>query len=302
MFGFRDVFQYLECDSCGCLQLVNGPEDLGRYYPPSYATFGRNGTNEPNRVLVRVREYVRKRRNRSYFEDASWLDRLLESQYEYPQLKSFAQIGATRGMAILDVGCGSGRLLLDLQKLGYKNLLGVDRYLPESTNYADGLKVVKAAFEDLAGAWDVIMFHHAFEHMSDPANVLRLTADRLAPGGRCLIRIPLVGWAWRHYGVDWVQLDAPRHLFLYTEKSFRLLAHREGLRVQKVRYDSTGFQFWGSELYRRDIPLRKLSIRRVKSLLGTGQMKDYERRALELNDQGLGDQAVFYLTRAADRG
>jgi hypothetical protein len=39
MFGMRDVFQYLECGACGCLQLLNIPKDMGKYYPEQYYSF-----------------------------------------------------------------------------------------------------------------------------------------------------------------------------------------------------------------------------------------------------------------------
>jgi len=298
MFGFRDVFQYLECGACGCVQLLNPPQDLGRYYPSGYSAF--RSVEAPDTVLQHIweniRDYARERRNQGYFEGAGWLDRLLARRYEYPQLESFARMRASRQVRVLDVGCGSGRLLLDLKKLGYENLLGVDPFIPKAIDYGNGVRVMKEGLENLAGTkWDVIMFHHAFEHMPDPAKVLRFTANLLAPNGHCLIRIPVVARAWEQYGANWVQLDAPRHLFLQTERSFQLLAHREGLRVYKVTYDSNESQFWASELYSRDIPLREVSAREVKSLFGATRMKEYRRRALEMNGQGVGDQAAFYL-------
>ena len=62
-----------------------------------------------------------------------------------------------------------------------------------------------------------------------------------------VIRIPIAGThAWQTYGVDWVQLDAPRHLFLHTEDGMRSLAAGAGLQVTAVVHDSTAMQFWGS--------------------------------------------------------
>jgi len=36
MYGFRDEFEYMKCSNCGCLQLVNIPDDLSKYYPNDY--------------------------------------------------------------------------------------------------------------------------------------------------------------------------------------------------------------------------------------------------------------------------
>jgi hypothetical protein len=62
-------------------------------------------------------------------------------------------------------------------------------------------------------------------------------------------------YAWEHYGVKWVQLDAPRHFSLHPVESIRLLAKKAGLKVVNITHNSTSFQFWGSEQYERDIPL-----------------------------------------------
>src|SRR6185437_9012453 len=100
-----------------------------------------------------------------------------------------------------------------------------------------------------------IMFHHSFEHIEDQIGTLAEVKSKLSPNGLCLIRIPVAQWAWRHYGVNWVQLDAPRHFVIHTHESMIMAAEQAGLNIVNVEYDSTAFQFWGSELYRKDIPL-----------------------------------------------
>jgi hypothetical protein len=60
---------------------------------------------------------------------------------------------------------------------------------------------------------------------------------------------------WEEYGTDWVELDAPRHLYLHSLKSIKLLAKEEDFELVDFFCDSTELEFWGSEQYRRDIPL-----------------------------------------------
>lgn len=296
MLGFRDVFQYLECEGCGCLQLLDPPPDMARYYPSHYTAFR---ADEPRTLVVqRIRNYLRKRRNQGFLGPRTWFDRFLAGRYPYLQFQAFARIGADRQARILDVGCGSGAVLLDLKELGYENLFGVDRFIANSINYRNGVIVVKGGLEDFVGtSWNVIMFHHSFEHMPEPAGVLRLAASMLAAGGRCLIRIPVLGWAWQHYGVHWGQLDAPRHLFLHTAKSFRLLAQAAGLDVQAVSYDSNEFQFWVSELYSRDVPLASLARLVPPPDFSSSQLRSFRLQAARLNSQARGDSAVFDLIK-----
>jgi 2-polyprenyl-3-methyl-5-hydroxy-6-metoxy-1,4-benzoquinol methylase len=295
MLGLRELFQYLECQACGCLQLINPPEDMSRYYPANYTAFG--GLRQLKfSTLQGLRDQVRKRRNEGFFGKQSWLDRCLTNRYENLQLRAFAGMGLDRKARILDVGCGSGILVADLRELGYENVLGLDLFIPRTLDDGNRVRVVKGELQDLTGTnWDVIMFHHSFEHMPNPSAVLRVARNLLNPGGHCLIRIPVLGWAWQHYGVHWAQLDAPRHLFLHTVKSFRLLVEAVGLEVCEVSYDSNELQFWVSELYSKNIDLASVGSSRRQKVFSRSKMQDFKTRARRLNIEGQADSAVFKL-------
>ena len=114
-----------------------------------------------------------------------------------------------------------------------------------------------------------------------------------------MIRIPTASsFAWKEYGVDWVQLDAPRHLFLHSVNSMKLIAAETGLEVHDIVFDSTHFQFSGSEKYQQDIPLND---QRKKGLFEKIAWKFKKpvltRRANQLNREGRGDQAAFILRK-----
>jgi SAM-dependent methyltransferase len=297
MLGFRDQFHYLECASCGCLQLLDPPSDMARYYPTAYTAF--QPSDRSLSFRQRIHRYLRSRRNRGVFYSRSLVDRFVAGLFEYPQLKAVARINPDLKARILDVGCGSGTLLSDLQGFGYENLMGVDLFIPQALELPGGVRIQKGGLETLAGTtWDLIMFHHSLEHMPDPARVLRLASDLLAPRGHSLVRIPLVGWAWEHYGINWAQLDAPRHLFLHTENSFRLLAANCGLRVQDVNYDSIELQFWVSELYAQNKPLSSMDMNRPQTVFSRSQLRDFRARAAKLNLEKRGDAAAFDLVHA----
>ena len=38
LLGTRDTFEYLECGSCGCLQIAEIPDNLLKYYPDFHRT------------------------------------------------------------------------------------------------------------------------------------------------------------------------------------------------------------------------------------------------------------------------
>jgi len=115
-----------------------------------------------------------------------------------------------------------------------------------------------------------------------------------------LIRIPTVSsHAWRHYRENWVQLDAPRHLFLHSVKSLKHLAETNGFELIKVVYDSTEFQFVGSELYLRNIPLKAHCGKNIKNtLFNKDEIDEYRKKAEALNQMNDGDQACFILYKS----
>jgi SAM-dependent methyltransferase len=295
MFGWHESFRYVECGLCGVVSLASPPADLGRFYPRDYASLGP--------IDRGLRGVAKKLRVQAYFGRGLGFGSWIARRYPRPDLAAMAKMKIPKNCRILDVGCGSGKLLLELSGLGYKNLAGTDPFIGSDLDYGNRVRVKKSFLIDLAAAttakpvWDLITFHHSFEHVPDQLETLQAAARLLAPNGRCVIRIPVIGYAWEKYRTNWVQLDPPRHFFLHTEKSMELLTRKAGLNIKSVEYDSNEFQFWGSELCRRRIALRSYGV--PHRFFSTKQLREFKSKAEELNAARRGDQAVFHLTIAA---
>lgn len=293
MFGSKETFAYFVCAGCGCLQIATVPADMSPYYPPEYYSFR---SREPGAF----KRFFKRRHARFALGERGTLGWLLSRLYPPPAYTSWiSQANVAFSDAILDVGCGGGQLLLELHAAGFVNLTGIDPYLAREMSRGDDLRILRRSLDDLAGSFDFIMLHHAFEHFADPRGALRRVRELLNPGGRALIRVPVAdSYAWRTYGVDWVQLDAPRHFYLLTRRSMAILAADAGFTLTDVIYDSTAFQFWGSEQYRRGIPLRddrSYAVNPSAAVFTAGDIARYARDAERLNRQQDGDQACFYL-------
>jgi hypothetical protein len=39
LYATREMFTYILCEGCGCLQIAEIPPDLGRFYPSHYYSF-----------------------------------------------------------------------------------------------------------------------------------------------------------------------------------------------------------------------------------------------------------------------
>jgi len=297
MFALGESFVYFQCAKCRCLQIRDIPTDMTRYYPEHYYSMQvelphSNGRLSDLRLAVESR--LRLKVNNRLFGSSR-------------RTRIFDWMRGTRtnyDSAILDVGCGRGKLLHELRLLGFKNLTGADPFVAKDL-LSDGVRIYKRQLAELEGHFDLIMMHHTFEHLPEPEANLAAAAERLRPGGFLLLRVPLVDcFAWRKYGVHWLSLDAPRHFFLHTEKSIGLLAQRTGFSVEDVVYDSGAHQFWGSEQYLRDIPHRSPTSYEgnpAGSIFTRQQIRQFEQQSRELNAKRDGDAACFYLRRQDTR-
>lgn len=297
MFGYQDSFTYFQCSNCGCLQISQFPEEISKYYPPNYSSFSQ---------MTKQKKFYKLFLKRKLFDYAIFkkdlLGRILAQKYSFDKrLSSLSEININKESSILDVGCGTGKLLLSLKIAGFKKLCGIDPFIANSIIYENNLIIEKKFLHEMDGQWDLIMFHHSFEHIPDPIDTMKCVSRLLSPKGVCLIRIPTTSsYAWEHYKENWVQLDAPRHLFLHSLQSMELVAIAGNLHIEKVIYDSGTFQFWGSEQYLRNIPLlseQSYLVNAEKSPFSENDIHVFKIKAERLNEEKRGDQAAFYLRK-----
>lgn len=286
MFGFKGQFKYFECSACGCLQINEMSDDISKYYPLYYYSYTQN-IPALKRLPFFKRLFAGIRIKKKYKKNVDLLRYLKE-------------INTGTNEKILNVGCGKGLLICELFNEGFENIEGVDKFLPKEIDHGFGVKVVKKDVGELpVASYDLIMMNHVLEHMPEQQKELSDIRIVLKDKGCLMIRIPVLGEAWEQYLGNWVQLDAPRHLFLHTLKSVEMLAEQTGFEIRKTFFDSSSFQFLGSELYKKNIPLFSKSddykLFSFEKLFDRNQMENFENRAKELNKKQRGDSAVFYL-------
>jgi SAM-dependent methyltransferase len=295
MFGMQETFTYFQCSECHCVQLEDLLSDLSKYYPPTYYSITVSPPRQFSNPIIRI---IKRIRNSYAVFGRGALGKLLCHWFPHETLQPLSRISLTKNSSILDVGCGAGAALYSLRELGFSNIMGIDPFIKEDILYPNGLKILKKTIKEIESKWDVIMFHHSFEHLSDPVECLRSVARLLLPNGTCVIVIPTVSsYAWKHYGVHWVQLDAPRHFFLHSLESIKFLANKAGLQLVDVVYNSTPFQFWGSEQYLRGISLisdNSYWINPSRSIFSKKDIKRFSQMANKMNAEKCGDSAAYY--------
>jgi len=298
MFGMGGEFPYFQCGQCGCLQISQIPDDLSPYYPPGYYSFHLQAVPQHG-----IKAWLAGKRDLASVTGRGLLGRWLGKRVAArPDLACLGRVPLKLPMRILDVGCGKGQLLSILHRAGFPHLEGVDPFLSEDVEVVPGVVVRKLPLKKVTGKFDLIMLHHVFEHVENGGEMLADCRDRLAQDGKILLRIPTVeSAAWEKYQTNWVQLDAPRHLFLHTRTSLTHLARQAGLKLLSTHCDSSEFQFWASELYQRGIPLTnpRGKTESPENYFTSEQMKQFANEASVLNANDRGDQFIVLLAKAA---
>ncbi|TAL70074.1 MAG: class I SAM-dependent methyltransferase [Bacteroidetes bacterium] len=298
MFGTREKFLYFECFKCKCIQIAEIPDDLSKFYPKDYFSLNLPKTNF-------VKRFIKKKWYQHSAGKENVIGKIINKRKGFaPFYEWLKYTNVNFNSSILDVGSGQGLRLYELELAGFRNLTGVDPNIDKDSKIGKNIIIYKKYLGELVGIYDLIMLHFSFEHMPNPKEIMDEAFMLLNKDGALLIRIPVTGsFAWEKYGTDWVQLDAPRHIFIHSEKSIEILAERTGFQIENVVYDSTDFQFWGSILYQNNIPLTATKMfspdpmSDFRDLITKDDMIKFSEDAKKLNLENRGDQASFYFKK-----
>jgi len=295
-FGFRDEFEYFQCSSCGCLQIARFPDNLSKYYPKEYGAYKLHEKVHEHKI---IRYLKRKKLENSLGINHNPVGFLLNLIIDKGFIKYLRPANITIESSILDVGTGHGSRLIGLKKKGFMNLTGIEPFIEQDIEYDIGVKVYKKLLSEFDGQYDFVMLNHSFEHMPDPLQAMKDVYRLLKNERIALIRIPLAdSLAWEKYKTNWMAMDPPRHFFLHTRKSMKILAEQAGFSITDVIYDSKDFQYAASEQLVRDIPLlapNSYYLNRKSSIFTRSDLRKFAKMAKELNRTKQGDTACFYL-------
>lgn len=144
------------------------------------------------------------------------------------------------GNRILDLGCGNGRYMLTLQKAGWE-VYGCDLSKSGITIAAQqGLNVFHGTLPEAkfpSSFFDAVRLDHVFEHIEDPAELLKEIRRVLKPFGALVIRVPNgESLSFKLFGKHWGLLGVPFHLFQYSASTLEGILSRNGLQVVDFKY------------------------------------------------------------------
>lgn len=265
MFRKNDSsYLYLSCEQCETIYLSSelSSEEIENAYPNSYYS----QAHDPERIVILGNQILAGWVLKVFLTLPNALYRLGYSLGPSSQIRNLLRMvyaagrssgrrpkGNKNSRRYLDVGTGSGILpaFLSQSQSQSSEWIGIDPFLRKELD-TDQLKLCRESLEQhgsqrLRDLYDVISFNHSLEHLDNPEGEIRSAVGLLKDSGRLLIRIPNAGSiAYRRYGQNWFQIDAPRHSFIPTLKGLAFLSKRCGLEIIDTWCDSSSTQFWMS--------------------------------------------------------
>ena len=255
-FCAGDGWSLRRCLDCSAAFLDPRPDrqTIGRAYAVYYTH--EDAPLEPEPFAAHTRTAARNGYlNARYgyeFSPTSWLGPLLARFL--PKTRSYADRSVRnlrlprRGARLLDIGCGQGTFLVEMRRAGWE-VQGVE---PDSSAAAvaraNGVPVVDEPFERTSlppTSFDAVTMNHVIEHFHDPIDALRIARRLVKPGGVLWIATPnLDARGHAVFGRDWMALDPPRHLVLFTRSSLVRAVETTGFKVQGFGSDYSAQSFF----------------------------------------------------------
>ncbi len=194
-------------------------------------------------------ELLAKAYDDSYYggaEDDEKFEGFIEEGLNYfrkQRAKKVASLSKNMGR-VLDIGCGNGQFLEQVQLFGHIEIFGTEME-GGSAGRAAKIKSLQLQIGELKSDdfednyFDVITMFHVFEHLKNPKEYLSVIDEILKSKAYLVISFPNIdSWQAQFFKGKWLHLDPPRHLFFFTPKDFKLLMKQRGYELVEEKYFS----------------------------------------------------------------
>ena len=243
-------WNFLSCGECGVVFLNPRPvpPDMHKAYTELYANRKSVAVASSRGRFRKAKDYVR---SGYYAFKHGYPTRTSRVQRVVGALSSFLPVWADRQSShimgipyqpsgrLLDVGCGVGAFLRSMSHLGW-TAEGVDtdpRVIEACRR--NGVRAHLGTLEEMnfpSESFDVVTASHVIEHMYDPAAFLAEIRRVLKIGGRVCLRTPNIdSLGHKRFRQNWLGLEVPRHLYLFSPRTLAQVAHAGGFRSAEIR-------------------------------------------------------------------
>jgi 2-polyprenyl-3-methyl-5-hydroxy-6-metoxy-1,4-benzoquinol methylase len=195
-------------------------------------------------VAVRVSGTLAKETDRLNVYNDNWVEVHSKNPIAKDIAKSTAQImGAVvpLGSSILDIGCGSGLLVNQINNMGYGyKASGLDWSEPAirfAREHYQGEYLLANVEQGLSigRTFDCAVASHILEHLENPHEFLQSVEGLLEPEGYLVVAVPNMDW-WNPKSVyrSVSTIFDPEHVVGYSAKGMRKVLEANGYEVVKM--------------------------------------------------------------------
>lgn len=221
-------WMYWDCKECEALYLNPRPTEVS--IGKAYASYYTHGSSEDF-----LKQKIKTQLKNECF--SHWLNTSIAPRLNLPKSLGFLlnplkkmiflpfeleHLAALPKGKLLDVGCGSGNMLMIAKELGW-DVTGLE-IDPNAVKAArkQGLNVIEGdcrKLEQLSNGYDCVICSHVLEHVHQPLMLLELLVNAVKPQGVLLLSLPnALSHVRTQFGESWRGLEAPRHVAIPTFK------------------------------------------------------------------------------------
>lgn len=218
-FTTLEEFSIEKCTVCDFIRTKDAPtaKDIGRYYQSeSYISHSETSKGVINRIYHIVKKIMLSRKARL--------------------VKKSAKLDMGR---ILDYGTGTGMFIQEMQRKGW-HTVGIEKS-KEARDFASARHNIHLfehpqKCDDEDQRFDVITLWHVMEHIEELDELWKTIDNSLTKNGTLIIALPnCASYDAKHYKGEWAAYDVPRHLWHFTESTFRKLSVNKGYKITAIK-------------------------------------------------------------------
>ena len=215
--GIWGLYTISRCLSCGLVYLSKKPthNSFPHLYPQDY------------HARIENREAV--------------LPRILYEQKYGFEFRRLRKILDHIPASLVDIGCGSGGLLMELKRHwgGRCRLAGVELAAPTTIDLAkNGIKMFIGKIEDLKAPqqFEIVTMYSVLEHVYNPVAVLKTSKKWLIGDGILIGEVPDFDSPWRDvFSKYWGGMQIPRHMTFFTRATLKSVMEKAGFKLLSAR-------------------------------------------------------------------
>lgn len=186
------------------------------------------------------------------------------------------------GARILDAGCGSGRNMVELARLGEVTGIELSPTSVAAARSREVGEVVEGSVEDLPfedDSFDFAVCLDVIEHLDDDLQTLRELRRVVRPGGRLLVTVPAYPSLWSSHDV------VNHHRRRYTRASLLEVANAGGWEAMRTTHFNAlllpaamAYRWWSGSATARSASARRTSNERRRGSTGSCAFRCRPRR------------------------